>query len=975
MTNQLKISTLRVTNFGGLKNLTQEFPPENLITIFGSNEAGKSTLAEAIMWLIAGPSASKSEIQRFGESGETLVAELEGLLEKSPLLLKAEFKILGQRVGARSPFDAQIGGAAPLSREAWIARLGSTSTESIRAVHRIDGADGHQVNQGEQVLEMASQGMFGGVDPRVVAARLVKEAKTLTTGTAGGSPSVANLRKAILAAKAALDEAGKNADDYSAAKNEQAETQANVTLATENKHHLSSELAALESARQACVISHRKTSLEGELASLEQVEPNWAAIANQIPDLLALQQFSRNQEPQFNEQIRRGEDTAQALGVSVEQLASLTLAHDDSVTLTNAVATLAQSQSTEREWLAEQSAAEVALPLAIQAQDQALAALGEQVTPATVLVANLGADSQGRILAAHAHIDQSAAALDAAQDESRTAIANVQVAQEAQQKALANWEQFGTGTPPQAWLSDGQLHLSTPVAASASSGLTRFIPALILGILSVAGFALGQPILGILAAVGLIVTLALAIRGQASPTSAAENAQADLSSLQAAANAASAAALALNQQQTNLQSRQAAQALAEQDHTAAQGSLDSTLQNAGLPTVRNSSEVNSLLRKFQEARLAVDLATTAQDRLAKAQTRSAEAAVQVRSAERAISDQLASLRLPAPSPISAATDTFGRFRTAAEQAKSAVDATAKLSVHRQQVEALCKPVTQPGQVLDLAAVLAAAELAKDTLAQRGQLAGRIREQDRALQDQIGGSERIAVLLTQYATVDQFTAKQTAVESELAQVDSELTQQNTALGSINQRIEDLSKEGEIALLNEQLSALNEEQSESAVQGAVYAVAELLLSEQADLADLQNQPKLIERTSELARSVALTWSGVRVIRDSESNNNRAKLIVDLEKGGFVPVHQLSTGAKTVLYLALRLAVAEDQSKRTGVWLPLICDDPLVHLDDKRAPQAMALLAKASQNRQVILLTCSKRSLDLAEQAGAQRVSLSD
>jgi uncharacterized protein YhaN len=975
MSNQLKISTLRVTNFGGLKNLTQEFPPENLITIFGSNEAGKSTLAEAIMWLIAGPSASKSEIQRFGESGETLVAELEGLLEKSPLLLKAEFKILGQRVGARSPFDAQIGGAVPLSREAWIARLGSTSTESIRAVHRIDGADGHQVNHGEQVLEMASQGMFGGIDPRVVAARLVKEAKTLTTGTAGGSPSVANLRKEILAAKAALDEAGKNADDYSAAKNEQAETQANVTLATENKHHLSSELAALESARQACVISHRKTSLEGELASLEQVEPNWAAIANQIPDLLALQQFSRNQEPQFNEQIRRGEDAAQALGVSVEQLASLTLAHDDSVTLTNAVATLAQSQSTEREWLAEQSAAEVALPLAIQAQDQALAALGEQVTPATVLAANLGADSQGRILAAHAHIDQSAAALYAAQDESRTAIANVQVAQEAQQKALANWEQFGTGTPPQAWLSDGQLRLSTPVAASASSGLTRFIPALILGILSVAGFALGQPILGILAAVGLIVTLSLAIRGQASPTSSAENAQADLSSLQAAANAASAAALALNQQQTNLQSRQAAQALAEQDHTAAQGSLDSTLQNAGLPTVRNSSEVNSLLRKFQEARLAVDLATTAQDRLAKAQTRSAEAAVQVRSAERAISDQLASLRLPAPSPISAATDTFGRFRTAAEQAKSAVDATAKLSVHRQQVEALCKPVAQPGQVLDLAAVLAAAELAKDTLAQRGQLAGRIREQDRALQDQIGGSERIAVLLTQYATVDQFTAKQTAVESELAQVDSELTQQNTALGSINQRIEDLSKEGEIALLNEQLSALNEEQSESAVQGAVYAVAELLLSEQADLADLQNQPKLIERTSELARSVALTWSGVRVIRDSESTNNKAKLIIDLENGAIIPANQLSTGARAVLYLALRLAVAEDQSKRTGVWLPLICDDPLVHLDDKRAPQAMALLAKASQNRQVILLTCSKRSLDLAEQAGAQRVSLSD
>jgi len=975
MSNQLRISTLRVTKFGGLTNLNLSLPKGKLITIFGSNEAGKSTLAEAIMWLIAGPSVSKSEIQRFGESGETLVAELEGLLEKSPLLLKAEFKILGQGVGARSPFDAQIGGAGLLSREAWIARLGNTSPESIRAVHRIDGADGHQVDQGEQVLDLASQGMFGGVDPRVVAASLVKQAKTLTTGAAGGSRSVANIRRETTDLEVALAEAGKNADDYSATKNEQSEAQAKVTLATENKHHLSSELAALESARQACVISHRKTSLEGELASLGQVEPNWAAIANQIPDLLALQEFSRNQEPQFNEQIRQGEDAAQALGESVEQLASLTLTHDDSVTLTNAVATLAQSQSTERERLAEHSAAEAALPHAILAQEQALAALGEHVTPATVLAANLGADSQGRIMAAHAHIDQSAAALDAAQDESRTALANVQVAQEAQQKALANWEQFRTGTPPQAWLSDGQLRLSTPIAASASSGLTRFIPALILGILSITGFALRQPILGILAAAGLIVTLALAIRGQASPTSSAENDQADLSSLKAAANAASEAALALNQQQSNLQSRQAAQAQAEQDHTAAQGSLDSTLQNAGLPRVRNSSEVNSLLRGYQEARLAVELATTANDSLIKAQTRSAAAAAHVRNAETAISDQLASLRLPAPSPISAATDTFGRFRTAAEQAKSAVDATARLSVHRQQVEALCKPVAQPGQVLDLAALLAAAELAKHTLAQRGQLAERIREQDQALQDQIGSSERIAALLRQYATVDQFAAQQTAVESELAQVDSELTQQNTALGSINQRIEDLSKEGEIALLNEQLSALNEEQSESAVQGAVYAVAELLLSEQADLADQQNQPKLIERTSELARSVAPSWSGVRVIRDSQSTNNKAKLIIDLENGAFIPANQLSTGARAVLYLALRLAVADEQSDRTGVWLPLICDDPLVHLDDKRAPQAMALLAEAAQNRQVILLTCNERSRLLAQESGAQNLSLSD
>ncbi|MCX6526261.1 MAG: hypothetical protein NTX58_16100 [Actinobacteria bacterium] len=305
----------------------------------------------------------------------------------------------------------------------------------------------------------------------------------------------------------------------------------------------------------------------------------------------------------------------------------------------------------------------------------------------------------------------------------------------------------------------------------------------------------------------------------------------------------------------------------------------------------------------------------------------------------------------------------------------AVHAATSVDIHRQQLEALCKPVVQPGQVIDLAAILSAAELTRETQTQRTQLVERIREQDQALQDQIEGSERVSALLAQYSEVDQFSLQQAAVESEFAQVDAELTDLTTESGSINQRIKDLSIEGQIASLNEQLSALSEEQFEAAVNAAVYAVAALLLSEQADLADQQNQPKLIERTSELARSVAPSWSGVRVIRDSESTNNKAKLIIDLENGAFIPANQLSTGARAVLYLALRLAVADEQSSRTGVWLPLICDDPLVHLDDERAPQAMALLAKAAQNRQVILLTCNKRSLDLAEQAGAQTLSLSD
>ena len=258
MSNQLKISTLRVTKFGGLKNLTREFPSENLITIFGSNEAGKSTLAEAIMWLIAGPTTNRDRIRSFGNPTDILIAELVGILGESELRLLSEFRVLKDSISTNSPFSAELDRDSSLSRDAWIATLGGTSSESIRAVHRIDGADGHQVDQGEQVLDLASQGMFGGVDPRVVEASLVKQARALSTGAAAGKRSVANIRTEIQGVEVALAEVGKNADDYLVAKNEQSEVQAKVKQATENKLRLSSERDALESARQACVISHRK---------------------------------------------------------------------------------------------------------------------------------------------------------------------------------------------------------------------------------------------------------------------------------------------------------------------------------------------------------------------------------------------------------------------------------------------------------------------------------------------------------------------------------------------------------------------------------------------------------------------------------------------------------------------------------------------------------------------------------------------
>ncbi len=64
------------------------------------------------------------------------------------------------------------------------------------------------------------------------------------------------------------------------------------------------------------------------------------------------------------------------------------------------------------------------------------------------------------------------------------------------------------------------------------------------------------------------------------------------------------------------------------------------------------------------------------------------------------------------------------------------------------------------------------------------------------------------------------------------------------------------------------------------------------------------------------------------------------------------QLSQGTMDQLFFALRLAAADLMSKHLA--LPLILDDPFVHFDDERYAQAITLMGRAAQKRQVIYFT---------------------
>jgi uncharacterized protein YhaN len=81
--------------------------------------------------------------------------------------------------------------------------------------------------------------------------------------------------------------------------------------------------------------------------------------------------------------------------------------------------------------------------------------------------------------------------------------------------------------------------------------------------------------------------------------------------------------------------------------------------------------------------------------------------------------------------------------------------------------------------------------------------------------------------------------------------------------------------------------------------------------------------------------------------------------------VSFEHLSRGTIDAIYLALRIALA--RIRDDGRSLPLLLDDPFVHLDQKRLATTMNLVDLASADGQLILFS---HNLELGKRAARER-----
>ena len=194
--------------------------------------------------------------------------------------------------------------------------------------------------------------------------------------------------------------------------------------------------------------------------------------------------------------------------------------------------------------------------------------------------------------------------------------------------------------------------------------------------------------------------------------------------------------------------------------------------------------------------------------------------------------------------------------------------------------------------------------------------------------------------------DLLTLTEQQTEQELQRVTLEQKQLHNRLGQFQGQMETL---GDGAALQQQLQQVRERIGKLEDHYGALTMALETLSQATTELQRRFAPVIRNRAGELfSRLTGGRYD--RLLLASDLSMEVAAVDEDTTHG----VLWRSDGTADQLYLALRLAVAEELTPDA----PLVLDDAFVRFDDTRLATAMEILQEYAKNKQVILFTCQTR-----------------
>ena len=966
---RLVIDEIEVAEFGGLRDRRIVIPDDRFVVLQGPNESGKSTLAQLLASLLVGPSGSADDWSRFGDPNEQVGGRLLGSLGGTPFVANGKFKVLVKGAPNARGLSVEFGGS--LGVDDWRKELGGIDDAVLAGIYRLWGEDLHRGATVESKLLDAARGAYG------TAANLGQTLEALDTKAKEIERRIKENGKVLDEKRGSLKEIELNVTEYTEKEDELRQLNRTLEDLEARAVELREQRDRIAKVLDVLSQTERLEDLRVRRSSMTDIPDGWRRLAEDPTALVGLIHTIRE-----HEQVRNRIDADLTPLLATIQLDHESLAgiHVDrshppkakelSTKLAGAESSLQADRAT-RAQLARESQ-DAASHLEVQLDRMGI---GRAVPPDPALTRQIASGAPTELAqweAAVVAADQSRVQLEAAEGALRDAEA-----------ALADreseWTARGTGLDPAELIrqvATGAFGVApTSPERTATTGVRRWVLPGIIALIAVVAGVRGEWILtGLLAAVALIAAgAALRQRPDArrSGVATTEVRAASVEDIFASAQAVMTArttridadrkVTTLRELSSDALTKAESCRKAMLDALGPFASTDILDPAAGRRRLEMVHEVITL--QDDERSVAIQLENV-DERLSATES-------EVASLREQLAELARTCGLTRPLEPAQVFDTLDATLAALELWRRRASIESELTDTRSNFDSLIVDVAGTTQDWRLERIAEEAERLGRQLTEQRTLDEEIRQVTGLVDAGLGQDPATRSLWQENRTSASLDMESESIDEEIGNLQAELNQSRERVGVVTKELEILASLDLATALRTEIGSLDEVAAELSTELSMYRIASGLLRTTTDEFVRTNQPDLVKRASELACSVTEDWTEVVTRPDG---NGGYPPFVRQRSGREVAAMRLSTGARGLLYLAFRIALAEHDAAQRGVRFPLICDDPFVHLDDDRAHRVLPLLAQASEHgHQVLLFTCHQRTVDAALSAGGRVVHL--
>jgi uncharacterized protein YhaN len=243
----------------------------------------------------------------------------------------------------------------------------------------------------------------------------------------------------------------------------------------------------------------------------------------------------------------------------------------------------------------------------------------------------------------------------------------------------------------------------------------------------------------------------------------------------------------------------------------------------------------------------------------------------------------------------------------------------------------------------------------------------ILEKQKLIQESVGTDEAYNQFIDELrnATKEDLQKEYDLVSEELKRIEADRSTLNQSIGEARNKLNQLVSSDDLLILQSNLEMKKEKLNNLSREWVISRLALSLLAKGKQEYEKNRQPAVIKSASTLFSEMT-GYSKIMKPLDSDS------LMIFDENEKKKGVAEMSRGTREQLYLSMRLGLIEEYESRSEP-LPVVMDDVFVNFDDDRRGKVIEILKEFSIDRQVIILTCHKHSLDLYTRHGAKQVHI--